>query len=121
WVFQTRPRAEKSFARALTKAATAHFLPMFTRTWRKSGRGFQSCLPLFPGYVFAAGDERVRDVAFATNLVVREIRASDQPLLDRELVSVYHLLGGGDSLRPEDNLSKGRQVLIVEGTYAGVT
>ncbi len=120
WVFQTRPRAEKTFARLLAKSETAYFLPTFTRTWRKNGRGFQSCLPLFPGYVFASGGERVRDAAFATNLVVREIPARDQFQLDRELISVYHLLGGGETLRPEDQLGKGCQVLIVEGTYAGV-
>ncbi|MBA4189061.1 MAG: hypothetical protein C0467_13770 [Planctomycetaceae bacterium] len=121
WVFQTRPRAEKSFARLLSKSQAAYFLPTYIRTWRKNGRGFRSSLPLFPGYVFASGEERTKEVAFATNLVVREVPARDQILLDRELSSVYHLLGGGESLRPEDRLGKGSQVLIVEGTYAGIS
>jgi len=121
WVFQTRPRAEKAFARLLAKSETAYFLPTYTRAWRKNGRSFRSCLPLFPGYVFASGEDGTKDVAFATNLVVREVPARDQFQLDRELISVYHLLGGGESLRPEDRLGKGSQVLIVEGTYAGIS
>ncbi len=120
WVFQTRPRAEKSFARLLLKADTAYFLPTFTRVWRKGGRTFWAVLPLFSGYVFVAGEPQVRETAFKTQLVVRECVVPDQDLLDRELTSVYHLHGGGDSLRPEDHLVTGAPVLIVEGTYAGV-
>ncbi len=120
WVFQTRPRSEKAFARLLKKSETPYFLPLYTQTWRKNGRRFQSWLPLFPGYVFTVGDHGTRDVAFATNLVVREVPAADQDVLGRELASVHHLLGGGESLRPEDSLVKGSRVLIVEGTYAGV-
>jgi len=120
WVFQTRPRAEKSFARLLLKARTPYFLPVYTQTWRKNGRNFKSSLPLFPNYVFVSGEPLVRDVAFATKLVVREVPANDQSQLTSELTSLHRLLGGGDSLRPEDGLSKGTRVLVVEGIYAGV-
>jgi len=120
WVFQTRPRAEKSFARLLLKSQTPYFLPVHTQSWRKNGRQFQSSLPLFPNYVFVSGEPAVRDVAFATHLVVRDVPANDQSRLSAELASLNRLLGGGDSLRPEEGLSKGTRVLVVEGIYAGV-
>ncbi|VTU00954.1 antitermination factor : Marine sediment metagenome DNA, contig: S01H1_S30148 (Fragment) OS=marine sediment metagenome GN=S01H1_67797 PE=4 SV=1: NusG [Gemmataceae bacterium] len=120
WVFQTRPRAEKAFARALVKANTAYFLPQFTQTWRKNGRRFESRLPLFPGYVFAAGDEAARLAAFGTNLVVRDVPAHDQEKLAAELRAVNRLMGGGEGLRPEEGLQTGTRVLVVEGAYAGV-
>ena len=120
WVYQTRPRAEKAFARRLAKADLAYFCPIYSHKWHKNGRRFESFLPLFPSYVFACGGDEVRTVAFASNLVVREVAVPDQARLDRELHSVHHLLGGGDSLRPEDALPRGTPVLIVKGVYAGV-
>ncbi len=120
WVFQTRPRAEKAFARLLRRGGTAYFLPQYTHTWRKSGRTFKAHLPLFPGYIFACGDRPARDAAFATHLVTREVPVPDQVRLDRELGAVHHLLGGGGSVRPEEGIARGARVLVVEGTYAGV-
>ena len=119
-VFQTRPRAEKAFARVLRKFETAHFLPQYTHSWRKNGRAFRSSLPLFPGYVFACGGEPARAAAFATNFVVREVRVTDQAQLDRELGAISRLLGGEGALRPEEGIAKGSRVLVVEGIYAGI-
>lgn len=120
WVFQTRPRAEKAFARCLRKFEIEHFLPQYTHSWRKNGRGFQSVLPLFPGYIFASGGEPARTAAFATNLVVREVSVPDQARLEGELRSISRLLGGDGLLRPEDGIVKGSRVLVVEGIYAGI-
>jgi transcriptional antiterminator RfaH len=111
---------EKAFARLLYKSQTPYFLPVYTQTWRKSGRQFRSILPLFSNYVFVSGEPQVRDVAFATNLVVRDVPANDQSQLASELASLNRLLGGGESLRPEEGLSKGARVLVVKGIYAGV-
>lgn len=121
WVYQTRPRAEKTFSRRLARANVAFFCPVYSHKWRKNGRAFESFLPLFPNYVFASGGDEVRTVAFASDLVVREVAVHNQDQLDSELTTVHRLLGGGDSLRPEDGLARGTPVLIVEGVYAGVT
>lgn len=120
WVYQTRPRAEKTFSRRLARANVAHFCPVYSHKWRKNGRRFESFLPLFPNYVFASGSDEVRTVAFASDLIVREVPVHNQTQLDRELTTVHRLLGGGDSLRPEDSLARGTPVLIVKGIYAGV-
>jgi transcription antitermination factor NusG len=120
WVFQTRARAEKAFARMLRKFDTAHFLPQYIHSWRKNGREFRSSLPLFPGYIFASGGESVRETAFATNLIVREVPVPDQAQLDRELGSISCLLGGDGSMRPEEGITRGSRVLIVEGIYSGI-
>jgi len=120
WVYQTRPKSEKAFARLLLKSETAFFLPQYTNSWRKNGRSFQSRLPLFPGYVFVFGAQPAREAAFATNFVVREITVSDQPQFARELASVRTLLGGGGAVRPEETLPRGLRVKIAEGSFAGV-
>lgn len=120
WVFQTRARAEKSFARLLRKSSIAYFLPTYVRRWKKSGRTFQSQLPLFPGYVFVAGDLDARAAAFATRMVVREIHTTNQEQLANELISVHALLNGGASVRPEATLPCGQRVIVVEGPYSGI-
>lgn len=121
WVYQTRPRAEKTFSRRLARANVSYFCPVYSHKWRKKGRRFESFLPLFPNYVFACGGDEVRTVAFASDMIVREVAVHDQGKLDQELTTVYRLIGGGDSLRPEDGLAHGTPVLIVKGVYAGVT
>lgn len=95
---------------------------MCVRKWRNKGRSFSSQLPLFPGYVFVTGDAEgaARAAAFATNYVVREILAPDQPLLARQLAGVHAVLAGGSDPRPETGLAVGQPVLVVEGPYAGV-
>jgi transcription antitermination factor NusG len=107
-------------ARLLLKSGTSYFLPLYTQTWYNNGRRFQSHPPLFPGYIFVMGGPPARAAAFSTKLTVREVPVPDQDMLDRELSSVHHLMGGGESLRPEDRLSHGTRVLIATGTYAGV-
>jgi transcription termination/antitermination protein NusG len=120
WVFQTRARAEKSFARLLVRSGTSYFLPTYIHKWKKGGRGFQSQLPLFPGYVFVAGDADARSAAFATRLVVREIPAANHEQLAIELASVHAVLNGGGLVRPETSLYRGQRVIIVEGPYVGI-
>src|SRR5262245_25467511 len=56
WVLHTRPRTEKSLARAAWEDQTTFFLPLYTHRWRKNGRLFKSTLPLFPGYLFVYTD-----------------------------------------------------------------
>jgi len=107
-------------ARLLMQSGIAYFLPLYTQIWWKNGRRFQSHPPLFPGYLFVQGGPPARAAAFATRLTVREIPVKDQEKLDAELVSVHHLLGGGETLRPEDCLGHGTRVRIAAGTYAGV-
>jgi transcription antitermination factor NusG len=121
WVFQTRAKAEKAFARQLMKSDVYYFLPTYTKTWKNGGRAFRSHLPLFPGYVFVAGNAEARLAAFATRLVIREIRAPDYGELARELRSVYAALTGDGSARPETSLPRGKRVVVVEGPYAGIT
>ena len=122
WVCQVRPRAEKVFGQLLSRSGESYFLPMYARKWRSKGRSFQSQLPLFPGYVFVTGDAKgtARSAAFATHLVVREVPATDQHLLARELAGVHAVLSGGADPRPETGMVTGQPVVVVDGPYAGV-
>lgn len=120
WVFQTRPRSEKAFSTLLARRGAPYFLPLITRKWRKNGRAFESQTPLFANYVFVPGPHEVRDLAFGTGLVVREVKSDDQQRLGRQLAGVHAVLNGGDDPRLETELLAGDPVVIVDGPYAGV-
>jgi transcriptional antiterminator RfaH len=120
WVFQTRPRSEKAFATVMARRGGTYFLPLITRKWRKNGRWFKSQNPLFANYVFVPGPFEVRDLAFGTGLVVRDVKSENQDQLGRQLAGVHAVLTGGDDPRHETELIDGNRVVIVDGPYAGV-
>ena len=57
WCLHTKPRQEKSLARALRKQGITHYLPQVLNESRTPrGRQIRSKIPLFPGYLFLLGD-----------------------------------------------------------------
>jgi transcriptional antiterminator RfaH len=120
WVVHARPRAEKALARTLLGHQRPFFLPLYQKRWRKSGRLFNSYLPLFTGYLFVAGDEAVRGEVLATNQVVNVLRVPDQARLHSDLTRVYRLMEAGNCLIPEEGIEPGAAVVIVEGPLAGL-
>jgi transcriptional antiterminator RfaH len=120
WVLHTRPRAEKSLARQLRSREQSFFLPLYRHHWRKQGRNFTSYLPLFPGYVFLHGDARTdltqRDLAH----VARVLPVVEQGHLRDDLCDVYRLVRSGSGVSPEDRLTPGTAVEIVNGPLTGL-
>lgn len=119
WVLHSRPRAEKSLARSAHEENIGFFLPTFTRQWRKSGRKFSAHLPLFPGYLFAFGPPDIRDKMLATRLVANFLSVPDQNRLWADLRRVHALMYAGLPLTPEDRLTPGTRVGIIEGPLKG--
>src|SRR5687767_9709054 len=66
WVAHTKARCEKAFAADLLARRMAYFLPMLDRVSVSGGRKRHVLMPLFPSYVFFAGeaaDARYRALA----------------------------------------------------------
>src|SRR4051794_12249077 len=69
WAFYTRSRQEKSLARELIERNVPFYLPLVPRKLLIRGRGVQSYVPLFTGYVFVFGSNVDRINALRTNRV----------------------------------------------------
>jgi len=119
WVLHTRARAEKSVARAALRHGIAFFLPLHERRWRNKGRTFTSCLPLFPGYLFIHGGDDARQHLLDTNLVANTLHVADQNRLQSDLTRVHDLMTAGITLTPEQGLTPGDHIEIVEGPMRG--
>ena len=73
WVAHTKARNEKALAHVLDKWKLDYFLPLSERTRVTRGRKIRRHVPLFPGYVFFAGDETARYEVMTTNRVAKII------------------------------------------------
>jgi transcription antitermination factor NusG len=120
WLLYTKPRMEKAVSRSLRGRDAGFFLPLYQRTWRKSGRVFKSHLPLFPGYLFLFGEEMARFAALETRQIVQMHRVTDQAQLHSELANVYRLIATDAPVLPEERLQPGTNVEVVAGPFKGL-
>src|SRR3954468_15688254 len=84
WVGHTKSRCEKAFASDLAAKDIAYFLPMVERVTFSGGRKRRGMTPLFPGYVFFAGNEQVRHEALLTDRLCAVIAPPHQKQLINE-------------------------------------
>jgi transcriptional antiterminator RfaH len=120
WCLTTLPRAEKALARSLYAQKVPFYCPIIYKRFRSpNGRMRQSYVPLFPGYVFVAGDESNRITALQTNKISR-----CQPVVEREqliadLRAVHRAIELGIPLTPESRISAGDHIRVRSGPFAG--
>jgi transcriptional antiterminator RfaH len=119
WVLHVKPRAEKALARKCLQRQAGFFLPQYRQQHRK-GRGKDSYLPLFPGYLFLFGSQRDRLVALETNLVANVLAVPSQDELGEDLRRIHRVIESGLPVFPEEKLRPGMPVAIVEGPLAGL-
>jgi transcription antitermination factor NusG len=72
-----KPRQEKALGWDLCRRGVSYFLPMVLRETSSGGRRRRNLYPLFPSYLFFAGDEPDRLSVLKTDRVVRLIEISD--------------------------------------------
>jgi transcription antitermination factor NusG len=72
-----KPRQEKALGRDLCRRGVNYFLPMVSRETSSGGRRRRNLYPLFPSYLFFAGDDLDRLAVLKTERVVRLIEISD--------------------------------------------
>jgi len=120
WVLHTRPRAEKSLARACLSRCLPFFLPLCQRHTHSRGRTLTSHVPLFPGYLFLLADEQERVTALTTNLVMNCLPVPNQTELQTDLAGVYRLMAAEMPVAAEERLTPGTLIEIVRGPLAGL-
>jgi transcriptional antiterminator RfaH len=77
-------------------------------------------LPLFPGYVFVHGNEDDRVAALESNVISRILDVPDQARLWSDLRQVDRMLGSEVEVGGSDELTLGRPVRIVAGSFEGL-
>jgi hypothetical protein len=85
-----KPRQEKALAADLCRLDVPYFLPMVQRETSSGGRRRQNLYPLFPSYLFFAGQERERLAALRTDRIVRiiDVNQSEQPRFRQEIAAL---------------------------------
>ena len=120
FVLQTRSRMEKSFARFLRGEMLPHYLPQHEQTKKYQRRTVRSYLPLFPGYVFARGDEETAFQCRQRREVVNLLPVKDQDIFESQIRDLYRLLDSGAPVTREERLKPGMPAQIVKGPLAGM-
>jgi len=119
WVAHTRARHEKALAFDLRALEVSFFLPLVEKTTRIRGRRFRSMLPLFPGYLFFAGDGEARYNALVTSHVANVIPVPNQQQLVYELGQIESALKARTGLDPFPYLKRGRRCWVRSGPLRG--
>jgi transcription antitermination factor NusG len=124
-VLWTKPRAEKSVARALGANAHPVWLPMVAVRRRWSDRWKEVEFPLFPGYLFVQGITQLTDVLRVPG-VLTIVKNGDKPARIRdskvaELRAALPLLPVADQ-QPEvvHDFAPADRVKVIDGPLAGL-
>lgn len=120
FVLHTRPRQEKSVARALHAMDIEHRLPLQQTVRYERRRKVQSALPMFPGYVFLHGTLDQAYAADRTGRVVQLIHVADQARMAWELQNVAFAMDHGAALEPWPYLRAGRRAAVIAGPFQGL-
>lgn len=116
--YHVRPRTEKAVARELRQHDIAYFLPQIEHRKRYQRRLVCSHLVVFPGYVFALGQNlewRIRSKAIIRSLII-----DDQQQIERELRDIHRMIQSGLPMTREERLQAGSLVRITRGPLAGL-
>jgi transcription antitermination factor NusG len=120
WVAHTKAHNEKALAHSLLTWGVAYFLPMMERVTVRRGRKVRCLHPLFPGYVFFAGDATAPPRVRMTNRVANILFVDDQDRLVSELTQLENALEAGAVLQPHRYLREGAICRVRSGVFSGV-
>ncbi len=120
WVAHVKPRAEKALAWDLIARAVVHFLPMAGRTAVWGGPRRTVLTPVFPSYLFFAGDVEARLTALATGRVVSVIPVPQQATLVGELQAIHLAVKSRLTLDPYPFAVVGRRCRVARGPLRGI-
>ena len=119
-VLWTKPRQEKAVARYLQAAQVEHYLPLVPRVSFIRNRKFVSEIPLFPGYVFAAGELEDGYAAISTKRVCQVLQVEDQQQFIGEIDQIRRTLAGGAKLDLYPFAVIGRRCRVTRGPFMGI-
>jgi transcriptional antiterminator RfaH len=121
WAFYCRSRQEKQLMRRLRQLAVPFCSPFVSQRSRQAGGRIRTAyVPLFPGYVFAYGNEADRYTAMTTGCVSRWLAVPDGPALIHDLRHIRRLIETDAPLTVESRLEPGVRVRICSGPFLGI-
>lgn len=120
FVFYTKARQEKAFARQLVSMDIPFFLPLVPKENLIRGKKVTSLIPVFGGYIFLFVSEEERVKALTTNRISTILEVEDQDQLAYDLGNVQQLIQADAPLTVERRLVAGQKVRIKAGPMAGL-
>lgn len=120
---RTRPRWEKKFATWCRGERLPYFLPTYRKTTRSHRKRRTTVNPLFPGYLFVAG-EHTKQRFTRSSSVVRTLKPTsprEHAQLNAELTDLMKVIASRAPLLPELDLEAGQTIEILEGPLCGTT
>lgn len=121
FVGHCRSRLEKAFAHDLSRIGIDYYLPMVMRTTFSGGRKRKGMYPLFPSYVFFAGNEETRIRALHTDRLSNVIPVRNQIALINELSGLEKALSSDLTIDLYRHIAIGQRCRIKSGPMEGVT
>jgi transcriptional antiterminator RfaH len=119
-VLWTKPRQEKAVARYLEAAGSHHYLPLVPKVSYVRQRKVTSWLPLFPSYVFIAGEIEEAYAAISTKRVVQVLEVPNQDQFEDEIDQIRLALEQGGELEMYPFAVVGRRCRVCRGPFLGV-
>ncbi|MFO0789223.1 MAG: transcription termination/antitermination NusG family protein [Pirellulales bacterium] len=118
-----KPRQEKKLADDLRQRDIAYFLPMVLRETSSGGRRRKNLYPLFPSYVFFAGEERERLAVLRTDRIVQiiDVGSAEQICFRQEIAALETALEHfPESIELYPRIVPGARVRITAGPMRDV-
>ncbi len=118
-VVRTRSRCEKKLAEYAKRSGIHYYLPLrvSSKVYEKSKVNFH--IPLFPGYLFVCADFEDKHTLVRTGYTASFLKVRDQEQLLSELRAINQIPVTKEEAGPQYWLSKGLEVEIVSGPFAG--
>ena len=120
WLARIRSRAEKAVAKELTSKGEKFFLPIMVIEKKIRGRKITCNIPLYPGYIFIAGDEDTPHHVFPSSHVVCMNPVIDKGTLLGRLCMTWQFMQSQRSIRLESNTRLGQLVKVSSGPLCGI-
>ena len=114
-VLHTKPRQEKTVARAALTRDIPFYLPLVRKQNRIRGKLVDSYTPLFSGYFFVLVNEEQRLQILKTNAIVHTLGVEDEEQLVSELRNLQMLISADAPVTIERKLEPGRWVRVKSG------
>lgn len=118
WVVHTKSRCEKALAADLARSGIGCFLPLTAQRRRHGRRLVEVEWPLFPGYLFLAGDEEARYATLMTHRAAGVLPVFDQEQLKAELRQIHRVILSRQPVDLYPALRKGRRCRVTAGPLA---
>lgn len=121
WWFATlKSRAEKAAAKELASKGESFFLPVIIIEKITNGRKVICNLPLYPGYIFVAGDEDTLHHVFPSRHIVCMNQVRDKKTLLEQLCLTWQFIKSRRVIKLESTSNAGPIVKISSGPLCGV-